>query len=55
MRLLGVDHSIDRTGAARASIVLDLVLLLASLYISYIQNGGGLFVTQIAELTVVKP
>jgi hypothetical protein len=40
MLLLGIDQSIHRAGAARASIVFDLVLLLASLDVANVERGS---------------
>ena len=55
MRLLGVDQSIHLARTARASIVLDLVLLLAGYNITDVERGSRLLVTELAELAAVKP
>ena len=55
VRLLGIDESIHRAGATRASIAFYLVLFLAGLNIANVEYGSCLLGMQPGKFTVVKP
>ena len=55
MCLLGVDQSIHRAGAARASIVFDFVLLFTRLCVADVEHGRRFLRAQLAEFAAVEP
>ena len=54
-RLLGIDQSIHRAGTAWTSVVFDLVMFFAGLYVADIERGGRLLAAELFKLAVVEP